>query len=93
MINLSINITTNSISNVSKNYEVILKITDFAIISAVSRNTITSRAVYSILTNSSVLTRVWVTVIFIYNYIIDRLRMFTSYLVDMNNIIKDMLRQ
>ena len=46
-----------------KIYEIILSITNFAIISLVSRNTITSVAVNSIQTNSSVLTRIWITVI------------------------------
>ena len=50
---------------------IILKITYFTIISIVSRNTITSVPINSILTNSSVLTRIWVTVILIYNNIIE----------------------
>ena len=63
---------------VSKYYRVILNITNFAIISLVSRNTITSVAVNSIQTNSSILTRIRITVIFIYNNITKRLRMFNK---------------
>ena len=67
-------IFATNISHVSKYYEVSLNITNFAIISLVSGNTITSVAVNCIQTNSSILTRIWVTVIFIYNDITKRLR-------------------
>ena len=74
MLNFQYKFATNSRSNVSKKNEVILIPTDFAKFSGVSRNTVANVA-NSILTNSSVLTRIWVTVIFIKNDMKEGLRM------------------